>query len=267
MAQTYGNQLWGGEEVAHERCELAERTITDVSKFFTSRQQIEEKYAKQLSSITSKTKTEGGSIGVGWQSIRDQQNHQLATNYEHFVSQLSGEILVPIEAVRKQHFNDKSRLSNDMAQLKKEISRREAALNDKKTHYYKMCEVHEREKKKHDECSNNPSYPAAKLTKLQASLAKAKQDMDSSADQYREGVADYNNFKHKSEEATRALLNEYQEVDLRRLEAMRDVLKAYIHHIDESASRFLQFCSACKDQLLAVSPQKDMQGISDNRHF
>jgi len=266
---SYANEMWEGEEVAAARAELAEKTLTDITKFIGARVHVEEKYAKLLGSKTSKVRSEGGTIGVGWQSIRDQQNHQLSTNYEHFSQKMLNDIVNPMEARRKQHFNDKSKLSNDFAQLKKEHKRREAELNDKKTHYYKCCEALEKEKRKLDESSKNPNYPPAKLTKLQTAVSDFEAKQQQARKVYMDGVADFNAFKKKYEDGMRLLLSEYQNMDQRRLETIRDSLQAYIKHIDDSASSFLQFCDACRDQLATVSATKDMkeylEGLSQEK--
>jgi hypothetical protein len=223
MTLRMGAALWGGEDIVQKRAEEAEGTLSDVLKFFTTQVQLEEKYSKSFRKVGSQAKNESGSIGVGWQAIRDQQSQQLAQNYAISASKINSEIVTPLESARKKYFNDKSRLANDIAQLKKEMHRRSTVLGEKKQSYWNRCEAHHKEKKKFDEMV--ASNQASKIAKFQAVYQKAKAEMDQSEKEYRDYIVEYNHFKSKYEEAMRSFLNEYEQLDLDRLKVLSEVLK------------------------------------------
>lgn len=254
-----GKEMWGGEEIVQKRAEEAEGTLTDVAKFFTTRSQLEDKYSKSLASISSKEKRENGTLGVGWQSLRDQQNQQLAQTYASSSLKTTNEIVAPLEAARKKFFNDRSRLTNDMAQLKKEMQRRTAVLQEKKQAYWGKCENHFRDKKKLDEIP--PTAPASKLTKAQATHQKAKAEMEQAEKEYREYIAEFNGFKAKYEEAMRAFLNEYQQMDIDRLKTLSDCLQKYASLMEESCRDQQSFFKSFREQLITFSSSMDMNGL------
>ena len=208
MALDAGLQLWGSEDLVKDRAEEAESTLTGILKFFQSRVQLEEKYSKSLSAITSKVKIEGGTIGNEWQSVRDQQNQHLSQSYMSSISTINLEMIQPLDATRKKYGNDRSRLANDMAALKKEMQKRTSILNDKKNTYWARCEYHHKEKKKLEELMSGSQQ--SKIAKVQANYQKAIAEMEQSKRDYRDYIHEYNDFKGKYEEAMRAFLNEYE---------------------------------------------------------
>ena len=208
MALDAGLQLWGSEDLVQKRAEEAEGTLTGMLKFFQSRVQLEEKYAKSLGAITSKVKVEGGTIGSEWQSVRDQQNTHLSQSIVQSTSTVNLELVQPLDATRKKYGNDRSRLANDMTALKKEMQKRTSILNDKKNTYWARCEYHHKEKKKLEELMSGSQQ--SKIAKVQANYQKAIAEMEQSKKDYRDYIADYNDFKGKYEEAMRSFLNEYE---------------------------------------------------------
>ena len=253
-----GKEMWGGEEVVQKRADEAEGTLTDVLKFFTTRAQLEDKYAKSVGGISSKAKIESGTLGLGWQSMRDQQNQQLSLAYSVSAAKTTSEIVGPLEGARKKFANDRARLANDIAQLKKEMQRRTALLQEKKQSYWGRCESHFRDKKKLDELP--PNAPASKLAKVQGTYQKAKADMELAEKEYRDYIVEYNSFKAKYEEALRAFLNEHQQMDIDRLRVLAETLQKYANMTEESCRDQQSFFKAFREQLITFSASMDMNG-------
>ena len=294
MALDAGLQLWGSEDLVQKRAEEAEGTLNGIFKFFQSRVQLEEKYAKSLGAITSKVKVaEGGTIGQGWQSVRDQQNQHLSQSYTQSTTKTNQDMVQPIDAARKKYANDRSRLANDISVLKKEMQKRTATLNDKKNTYWIRCEYHHKEKKKLDELT--ASNQVSKAAKMQAQFQKAVAEMEQSSKEYRDYIGDYNDFKAKYEEAMKAFLNEYevfsflffsflffsflffflsffflfslffinscvQAMDKERLNVISDLLRKYADQTEHTCKEQVSFFTACRDQFAVVSASKDLNG-------
>eukprot|EP00008_Paramoeba_atlantica_P007700 CAMPEP_0201485700 /NCGR_PEP_ID=MMETSP0151_2-20130828/9799_1 /ASSEMBLY_ACC=CAM_ASM_000257 /TAXON_ID=200890 /ORGANISM="Paramoeba atlantica, Strain 621/1 / CCAP 1560/9" /LENGTH=439 /DNA_ID=CAMNT_0047869949 /DNA_START=61 /DNA_END=1377 /DNA_ORIENTATION=- len=251
-----GFALWGGEEMVQKRAERAEDTIANVLKFFSTRVQLEEKYAKSLGGITSKAKIEGGSIGSSWQCVRDQQHHQISVEYTESTSKMTNQIVTPLEAAKKKYSADKTRLNNEVASLKKEMQRRTSILNEKKQTYWKNCENHFKEKRRLEAASeSNPS----KFQKIQAVYQKVKADMDQAEREYREYIEDYNTFKEeKYEVSMKAFLNEYEERDLERLAFLHQCLRTYAELSEISGRELHEFSKAIHEQFATFSASKDI---------
>mmetsp|Transcript_1668 Transcript_1668/g.2253 ORF Transcript_1668/g.2253 Transcript_1668/m.2253 type:complete len:443 (+) Transcript_1668:262-1590(+) len=256
MTLKAGDALWGGEDIVQKRADEAEDTLTNILKFYSTRVQLEEKYAKSLGTITSKVKSEGGTVGPGWLSVRDQQNQQLSANYAQSTSKISGEIVTPLDASKKKYSSDKSRLSTEIAALKKEMKRWTNELNEKKQSYWSSCETHYKEKKKLDAAPSdmNPT----KLQKLQSAEQKAKAEMDKAEKEYRDNLSEYNSNKAKYEVSMKAALEEYEKNDLERSYAIRDVLQKYVDHTEANCREQQAFFKACREQLVQISTSKDL---------
>uniref|UniRef100_A0A7S4PJA5 SH3 domain-containing protein n=1 Tax=Paramoeba aestuarina TaxID=180227 RepID=A0A7S4PJA5_9EUKA len=252
-----GTCLWGSEDLVQKRAAESEETLNGILKFFQARVQAEEKYAKALGAITSKVKLEGGTLGQGWQTVRDQQNAHLSQSYIQNTTNTNQNMILPIDAARKKYGNDRSRLANDIASLKKEMQRRTGTLTDKKNAYWRACDYHHKEKKKFDELSSSGNQ--SKAAKMQPIVQKATAELEQATKEYREYVADYNDFKSKYEEAMRAFLNEYEAMDNTRLSLISDLLRGYIDQNESACVEEGAFFAACRDQMAVVSASKDIQ--------
>lgn len=261
MSKISGN-FWadGGLAIVEEHLKKGSKAIDMLSSYLSERAKIEEEYAKSLQKLLKKSESivDVGSLDKIWQKARSEMENEC--NLRNALAQelkVNGKAVTDVAAelkkTRKKHLSDAQN-------QKKEYDSLQSNINKSQTKYNKSCAEAEKadQEVKTSEGKNLP--------KAQQKQQKAQQEKSKSEQEYNMAVQKLTQFQPSWEEKMVAAYDALQDVEIRRMDAVKSGWEQFEKALRSLNGYVEQFSKSLNSLVSSANPRQDLNDwISANK--
>mmetsp|Transcript_4843 Transcript_4843/g.14798 ORF Transcript_4843/g.14798 Transcript_4843/m.14798 type:complete len:682 (-) Transcript_4843:150-2195(-) len=238
----YQDNLWGGEEIAYERCMMGAESLQDMFSFFKAASKKEATFGKALQKSLDHLQTispqgDSSATELAWLRLRDLEQSS-ATATLALGEALLRDLARPVELAKKDQLLSKDRIQKLLVMQENEYHHRQDKLLKLRDRYHDSGQQLDNLKNQYLTAKSDPSYLPKKLTKLNATVGKAETEFGEMEKQYRDGLADHHKFQEQHAEIMFSYLQELEALEEKRLVFAKEHLEKYLFHLEQTTGKF-----------------------------
>mmetsp|Transcript_37431 Transcript_37431/g.94033 ORF Transcript_37431/g.94033 Transcript_37431/m.94033 type:complete len:605 (-) Transcript_37431:129-1943(-) len=229
MSFSYDNELWNGHTAVTDRFEEGRRTMADMVKFMTERQQIEDTYLKNVQKFVSKLSgfCEQGTFGSAWNQVKA-TNEVHARERAELGNLLLNDFARPVESLRQELYMQKEALVTEFKNLARDMARNQGEFAKTKSAYLAASQNSENALFNYESARKNPGFPPKKLTALSALRDKLRAEAEAADEAYKAQVTEFSAFQEHYEKSMKRILVLFQKNEERRLVFLKETMQKYV---------------------------------------